>query len=379
MARLPRRVCSLTTSFQAVGTTLALLLLGGAGCTGQRYTIRTLPAEYLASHTENVGEIGLANLQVPPANSQLIGVGDVLEVTIVTNFGSLTTATTPARVEKDGAANIALIGRVALVGLELDEAEAVIAAEGRARGVFRNPHVVVEMKRQYVNKITVLGAVEAQGVVELPHNCSSLLGALVEAGGLSEDAGPEVVIRRPLARGGVPNPLQPPGQRVAVGERAELASYEVGPSGGAGRVQIMRVNLTQAAVGGDGGGRLEDGDVVIVGKRVPKPIYVIGLVNKPGEYELPPNQDTRMLDALAMAGERTMQVADRVIVIRRVPGEEEPVVVQLSVREAKANGAANLLLAPGDTVSVEETPVTVVVRAVTDVIRIGIGGSIGFF
>ena len=159
----------------------------------------------------------------------------------------------------------------------------------------------------------------------------------------------------------------------------ELAAYEATQAGAAGGVQITRVNLTRAAAEGNGGGRLEDGDVVVVTKRVPKPIYVIGLVRKPNEYELPPSQDTRLLDALAMAGERTMQVADKVLVIRQVPGQQEPIIIEVSVREAKTNGAANLVLAPGDTVSVEETPVTLVVKTVTDVVRITAGGAIGLF
>ena len=181
MAKLPRRVCSLRWLLQAAGIASALLVLGGAGCAGRRYAVRTLPAKYLAPHTEKVEEIGLKNLCVPPANSELIDLGDVLEVTIVTNFGDLNTTTTPARVEKDGNTNIPLIGRVAVAGLQLDEAEQVIAAEGRSRGIFQNPHVVVEMKRKYMNKITVIGAVESEGEYKLPRASSSLLGALVAA------------------------------------------------------------------------------------------------------------------------------------------------------------------------------------------------------
>ncbi len=352
-------------------TLSGLLVLAMAGCAGPAYTFRNLPPEFLAAKTENIGQTGLSNLHVPPVDSRLIDIGDVLEVTIITTFKEVTSTTTPARVERDGTANIPLIGRVALAGLELDEAEQMIAATAVENRVFHNPHVVVEMKRKYLNKITVIGAVPNQGEFKLTRDASSLLGALVAAGGLSEDAGPEVIIRR-ARHGGAPYPPWPQ-ERLAGGSQIERASYETGG------VQITRVNLTAAAAEGGGGGTLEDGDVVIVTRRIPQPINVSGLVRTPGTYELPPNHDTRVLDALAMAGGRTLQVADRVIVIRRIEGEEEPVMILVSVRQAKSNGDANIVLAPGDNVMVEETPVTLVVSAITNVIRIGIGGTVGFF
>lgn len=378
MVSSPCRVRRRRPSPAAAAIAWMLPLLAVAGCTGNRYTYRTVPREYLARPAENVEETGLTKLHVPSVNSQLIDLGDVLEVTITTDSGDSGCATTPVRVERDGAANVPLIGRVSLVGMELDEAEQVIAAQGRTRGIFKNPQVLVEMKRPFVNRITVLGAVADPGIHDLSRAASSLLGALVAAGDLTEDAGPEIIIRRPVAGVGPAGPLQPPEPRMA-GGGAELTSYQEGGITVENGVQIFRVNLTRAAVAGNAGGHLQDGDVVIVPKRAARQVYVMGLVRKPDVYDLPLNRDTRLLDALAMAGERTVQVADKVIVIRQVPDRREPAVIQLSIREAKANGAANILLAPGDVVSVEETPATVVVKAITDVIRIGIGGNMAFF
>ena len=107
---------------------------------------------------------------------------------------------------------------------------------------------------------------------------------------------------------------------------------------------------------------MADGDVVVVRRRAVKPIYVMGLVQHPGEVKLPPNQNLQVLDALAMAGDRTTPLADKVLVIRRVPGRKEPAVIEMSVSDAKNNGKVNLRLAPGDTVSVEDTPLTFMAR-----------------
>jgi len=375
IATLGPMVRSLRTCVQAAGLALALVL-GTAGCASRVYQATELPVEFLAPVTQNVQEIDLSRLPNYAVSSQLIDCGDVLEVTIVTNFADLHTTTTPVRVGENGVANIPLVGPVELAGLELEGAEQAIAAAAVARGVFQRPHITVTMKRQRTNKITVVGAVEEPNVYELPRGSSSLFAALVAAGGLSEDAGPEVEIRRPVSPGGRPGSLEPPGQTLADGS-AGYRSVEPHPRYGA---QVRRVNLAQAISGGeDGGGYLGDGDVVNVMKRAPKPIYVIGLVRQPGEIEMPANQDMYLLDALAKAGDRRMQVADKVYVIRRIPGRTEPVVIESSVREAKVNGAANVRLAPGDIVSVEETPATVVLEAVRSFIRFGFSSAIPLF
>jgi polysaccharide export outer membrane protein len=327
----------------------------------------------MAPPAVNVEEVDLSQLTSFSVSSQRIDCGDVLEVTIVTDFGSVKNTTTPVRVDRDGTGNVPLIGQVALAGLELDEAEQRIAADGIARGVFQRPHVTVTMKRQRMNRVTVIGAVEEPGVYELPRSASSLLAALVEAGGLSEEAAREVEIRRPVARA----PWNLPGGAPLSGDGVHLAGHETPVA--APPPRITRVNLATAAAEGNGGHYLDDGDVVLVRKKVPKPFYVIGLVRNPGEFDLPPNQDIKVLDAVALAGDRSMQIADKVFVIRQVPDREQPVVIQTSIRAAKRDARSNVRLAPGDIVSVEETPATVVLDALKSFIRFGLSSALPIF
>jgi len=351
--------------------------LGGGGCAHRFYNAADLPLEFLAPPVENVAAIDLSRLSSFSVSNELIERGDVLEVTIITDFSRMGSNTAPIRVGEDGNADIPLIGKVALAGLELEGAEQAIGMAGVARGIFRNPHITVTMKRQRSNRVTVIGAVRQPGVYELPRSSSSLLAALVAAGGLSEEAGPDVEIKRPAPRGAVPNLLEQPGQPRVTGQaKAQLSAYE--PPEPPAPV-ITRVNLARAAQEGNGGHYLADGEVVMVTKRVPKPIHVMGLVRKPGRFELPISQELRVLDALALAGGCSSQVADKVLVIRRVPGREEPVPIKLSMRRAKSNGKVNLLLAPGDIVSVEQTPVTVVVDSLQSFIRFGLTSTIPMF
>jgi polysaccharide export outer membrane protein len=392
MAMLPSRIRGSRTLLSAVMIPCVSVVLFTAGCTAPRhYAARKLPSQYAAPPVENVQRIDLSRLANISASSELIDRGDVLGVTISTDYAGLARTTTPVRVGEDGQAEIPPVGKVKLAGLEIEEAVQVIAAAAVHRGVFRNPHVTVNMMRPRTNRIFVIGAVKNTGVVKLRPNASSLLAALVEAGGLTEDAGPEVEIRRAGPPRAAPGLLDPAGPRVAstvanstagteasnaASNAAKFASFNTPP---AQEPQIIRVNLTEAAKAGDRRYCLRDGDVVMASKQVLKPIHIIGMVRKPDKYELPPNQEIRVLDALAMAGDRTMSIADRVLIIRQIPGQEEPIRIDVSIREAKNHGDANVRLAPGDIVSVEETPATIVLGTLQRVVRVAVGGSVGLF
>lgn len=346
----------------------ACLAVAGSGCAHHVFHPRHLPAEFQAQRVTNPHSIDLSRLVSYTVSSERIERGDVLEISIATGYGNNGSDVFTARVAEDGAADIPLIGRVALAGLELPAAEHVVAGAAVERGVFRHPQVTVIMKQQRMHNVTVVGAVATPGVFELPRGRSTLLAAIVAAGGLSEDAGAEVEIRRPEQA--------PGGPRVAAGP-GQLASYA--PQGGPpSRAVSHRVDLVQAAQEGNGGYELSDGDVVMVLKRVPRPIQVIGLVNHPGQYEYPPDQELRLIDAMALAGGRRTEWADKVIVVREIPGKPDPVVVELSVREAKHDAASNLRLAPGDIVSVEPTLGTAIYDAL-GFIRFGIGSTVPLF
>ncbi len=315
----------------------------GAGCGRHIYRAASVPRELLAPSAVNMEAIDLAGLSSPSDDPQRVQCGDVLDVTMVTDFTKLTTNTTPIRVGDDGTAGVPLIGKVAVAGMTMEEAERAIALEGVARGLFRTPCVTVTMKQQRTSRITVVGAVKKPGVHELPRGSSSVLAALVAAEGLSKEAGPDVEIR-PAGAGADP----------------------------------IRLNLAPGSDNGQDSHLLEDGDVVYVAKRAQKPFYVLGLVRKPGEFEFPGNQELRVLDALALAGGCSNLAADKVLVIRRLPGQDEPARIALSLQGAKS-GQDNLQVAPGDTVIVEQTASTVVLDLVQNFFRFGFSSAVPMF
>jgi polysaccharide export outer membrane protein len=328
-----------------------------------------------------VQQVDLSGLSGFSTSSELIDCGDVLEVMVAAagaNFGSITA---PVRVDKDGTAQVPLVGRVPLAGLEMDEAEQRIAAEAVHRGVFTNPLVSVTMKRQRVNRVLVMGGgVKEPGIKEMPRGNSSLLWAITAAGGLSEQAGPEVEIRRPPRRAGSPGLPDGPGgpQRLAGSPGNRLASFESGQSFPA-TGQIIQVNLMKVAMEGQRSYYVGDGDVVYVPKLAPEPVHVMGLVRDPGEIELPPNRNVTMLAAISQAGGVTTEVADKVLVIRRVPGLRQPIVIEASIEKAKKDGISDIPLAPGDLVSVETTPLTLAVDAIRTFFRVGFSSALPLF
>lgn len=340
------------------------------------YRVGDIPKDLLVPPTENVENVDLSRLATYSVSNQLIDRGDVLDVTIVTNFGTLASTTTPVRVGEDGTGDLPLIGKVRLAGLELEDAEQAIVSAAVQNGIYRDPHVTVTMERQRVNHVTVIGAVKEPGVYELPRGRSSLLAAVVAAGGLDEEAGADVEIRRPVRQDGRPDLFPPMPPQMAGGDQAQLTAYT---DASAPAPQTICVNLVRAAEDGKASYFLDDGDVVMVTKQEPKRIHVMGLVRQPGQYDLPVNQDLYLLDALALAGGRTLEVADTVWLLRRLPGKSEPARIKLSVREAMLSGDANLRLAAGDVISVQETPVTFVIDALGRFFRVGVSSSLPLF
>jgi len=365
---------------------LALLLLcGPLGCARNIIRPGQLPQVYQAPPVTDIQSLDLSRLAGDTVSSELIERGDVLQVTVGSGVANDETVSVPLRVAEDGVANVPLVGRIPVAGLELEGCEQAIRAAAIENNIFRNPQVTVTMKQKRFNRVTLVGAVNKPGVYEISRSSSNLLAALVAAGGLAKDAGSDIEIRRGQPGQAPGSPALPgvSGDRTVdeqdrAGTAAHLAGYRP-PAARLIPTQNMHVDLAAAAHSGQSGIQVRDGDVVMVMKQTTQPVHVIGLVAKPGQFQHPPNQQLRVLDAIAMAGGLSSQVADKIYVIRHVPDQPEPVVIQVSVRAAKTSGQENLALAPGDVVSVEQTPATVMVDALKSFVRFGVNAAAPVF
>lgn len=351
-----------------VGALLACLWLTGCGPT--RMTPHSLPRDWQAQPVANAQTVDLTRLTGHVARSDVIGRGDVLEITISAGLSTEDTVTFPVRVNDYGQANVSQVGPVMLEGLDFEEAEAAISMACEQAGLYTSPHVTVTSKRRNMYLITVTGAVELQGTYEIPAGSADLLHAIVAAGGLAEDAGTNVEIRQ-SARGSRTHEPAVAGMQGS-GDYS-LAGHTV--TGGSSAPQVVTVNLASISENASTNYRLEDGAVVMVETRDPAALQVLGLVQKPDVYDYPIGENLRVLGALALAGGRSNPIANRILVVRQDPQTGEQAVIQVNYNKAKDDMTENLLLQPGDMVIVDQTAATIFLDTIRT-IGFSIGGSV---
>ncbi len=357
-----------------VGLGLLLCAVVLTGCqNGVIHQARSLPAQFAATPPTNPQMFNLSRFAQAASRSELVHPGDLLAVTIATGLEADKPTEWALRVSDSGDLIVPLVGAVGVDGVELTDCERLIRTAAVERGQFVNPNVTVELKDRKSNRVSVVGAVNEPGVKSLPIGQSDLFNALVAAGGLTDNASTVVELRHPDS-----NPGQAQQAGSAGGPNAEFAGLRRSTA-----LPIMprqiRYDLREITAGASGDFHVEDGTMVVVSPKPKEHIQVIGLVRKSDRFEMQPGQEIRLLDALAMANGRTLEFANKVRIIRRIPNQAEPVVIQTSVRDAKRGGPENLMLAAGDVVSVEETPLTFVVGTVREFVRFGFSSAIPGF
>jgi polysaccharide export outer membrane protein len=342
-----------------------------AGCqTTNFFQAESMPSSLRLIAQSNPQEVDLSRLASATGGSQTIGAGDVLDVAISVGLSADDQTIIPVRVGDDGRAILPHIGAVNVAGIQPSAAGALIRGEAVSRGLYPNPIVTVSFKERKMNRVRVLGAVKEPGTYELSPEASDVVSAIAAAQGLAENAGENVEVRNPdFSNAGVGRGRQSPYSSVS----------QTSSSGGEGTGgNSYSINLISASKTVGNEYTVADGGVVMVEKRDPAPIQVIGLVRDPGSYDFPIGKPLTVLGALALADGVSNQLADKVYVIRPLANGGDPAVVNVSIRKAKRSGKSNIVLGPGDIVSVQETPGTVFMEAL-QLIRFGVSGSAPLF
>ncbi len=337
---------------RAAGVWLPLLLLIAAGCRQPaNFRAASLPPQFRAPLVRSARHLDLSPLARAAGGTDVIQPNDLVAVTTATGLSSDPAEPHVLRVAPDGTVNVPLVGTVRVAGMEPQTAEYWVRQASMQRDVFRDPQVSIQFESRHANNVTVLGAVTTPGVYRLNGANSDVLAALVAAGGLTDQAGTSIDVRHPPA-----GAVQAAGYGPGAGP--QTASY--------------RLDLRDVRTAVDADLSVRDGTVIMVPERVKQTVYVMGLVNRPGDFEIPPDDELRLLDALAMAGGRRLEIADRVTVTRRATQSRAPIIIEASVREAQQDGNANLRLAAGDVVQVEETTTTFTLETLRNFVRLGV-------
>jgi polysaccharide export outer membrane protein len=227
----------------------------------------------------------------PPADPgnlpvQRIGVDDLLGVSVYDSPDLSRTV----RVGADGSIRLPLVKRkISAAGLFPLDLEASIAKVLREDEVMVDPVVTVSVVEYRSRPISVAGSVK-QPVTFQAFGQVTLLDALNRAGGLADEAGPEILVSR--AQAGADGRTATLVQRIAVKALMDGTDAEL--------------NL-----------RLEGGEEV----RVPEAgrVYVMGNVKKPGSFPIRDTTETSVFRLLALS-EGLMPYAARTAFIYRREG-----------------------------------------------------------
>ncbi len=240
-----------------------------------------------------------AGVQPPNAESAVrsqspaivIGPGDLLDVVIFDNPD----LSGHVRVTQDGFANLPVIGRIDLNGLNADQAARRLETDFRARNLLLEPHVTVFILEYASQGATVSGEIRQPGVYPTLGR-RRLLDMLAIAGGLSSTAGKQVsIIHRD-------DPAHP--QLIALQSTVDRLAMQENPE-------------------------TQPGDTIVVGKA--GVVYIVGDVGKPGGFLVDNNERLSTAQALALAGgaNRTASLS-KTRLIRKVDGGRQEYVLDLS-------------------------------------------------
>jgi polysaccharide export outer membrane protein len=305
----------------------ALLLMGGllliVACTP---VSRPMAAPKTANFHLNDDEINrmnamiLARTQSPgDPGEYLLGEGDLLRVSVF----EAKELDTEVRVSSRGFITLPLIDAVNVKGLTAIEAEKTIEKRYQQRFI-KNPHVSIFVEEHISQRITLVGQFRRPGTYDYPTK-RRLLDVIALGGGLSENAGPMVQIRK--------------SRHV----RSEPA--------------VIVVDLDRLINRGDVQLNIEinGGDVVFIPEA--GVFFVDGAVRKPGTYTIKHHSTIR--EALVEAGGfETWAIKDR-IKLARLEDNGERKLIDLDLKKP---GVEDMTVKDRDILIVDESAAAGIMR-----------------
>ena len=228
--------------------------------------------------------------ELPPAAvlpSQRLGAGDLVNISVY----AAPELSRPVRIGDDGKVRIPMVDKpIQAAKLMPDQLAGSIAAALKTDKIMVDPLVTVTVTEYMSRPVSVTGAVRHPTTFQA-YGQTSLLEAISKADGLTQDAGPEVVVTFPAGPGGEPTR---PAQRISVKELMDGAD--------------ARLNLA-----------LHGGEEI----RVPEAqkIYVWGNVKKPGAYAVRDAAESSVMKALSLSEGLMPFVAKQAYIYRQTPGQ----------------------------------------------------------
>jgi len=248
-----------------------------------------------------------------------IGPKDLLEISVL---GVPEISKLVVRVSEDGRITLPLLGEVGVGDLTKFEVEKKLTQLAGEKIVLK-PQVTVHILEYLSRRVSVVGAVGRPGPYELLGR-QTVLSVVSAAGGLTEDAGEEIIVIRQLA---------------------------------AGESTSIRISVDGLFVQGDPklNIALEPGDVLNVPIDKPVPIYVFGQVRSPGALQVRRSSLPTLTQAIAQAGGFTDRANKKRVQIRRKDAAGKELEIIVSVRKILKGKIKDVPLKVNDTIYVPES------------------------
>ena len=344
----------------------ALLAFAISGCqSGLSYRAVDLPAELAARPAFNGHQYDLSRLGDTGTGADLIQSRDILQVLVSSGNDEDDAKKSELSVTEQGTIDIQFVGQVQVAGLTESQAADAVRNASIQRQVFRRPSVSVMFAEKHMHQVTVGGAVEKPGDYKIRASASTLASVVLAAGGLNDKAGPQITVHRPgnsTVSRFTDSSIQQVGHQSSDTRNADRAGPKVT------QVSLLSPELSTSASQQN----LPDGTIVTVQEQPARYVTIMGLTGN-RVTEMPYDRDYRLLDALAQAGGPRFSpwIANKLKIVRTHPVSGEAVAIRVNLGEAQRNRDANIPLAPGDVVSVEETPLTFTISTVSALIGVG--------
>jgi polysaccharide export outer membrane protein len=259
---------------------------------------------------------------VPPqeaAAEYKIGPKDLLEISVL---GVPEISKLVARVSEEGKITLPLLGEVGVGDLTKFEIEKKLAGLAGEKIVL-NPQVTVHIVEYRSRRVSIVGAVEKPGPFELIGR-QTVLAAISQAGGLTRDAGEEIIVIR----------QQPGGDSASIRIPIDGLFVQGDP----------KLNIA-----------LEPGDVVNVPVDKMVTIYVFGQVKNPGALQVKRSSLPTLTQAIAQAGGFTDRANRKRVQIRRKDASGKELEINVNVRDVLKGKIRDVPLLVNDTIYVPES------------------------
>ena len=268
----PRRWGHVAAGMGVCSISVCFLALAG--------TVYGQQSERAISSTPNL-DYAYSNLPTQP-----VGPDDLLALSVYDS----PELTRTVRVDADGNIRLPMLkDPVQVRGMVPSQLESAIAKALTKGNVLVDPIVTVTIVEYQSRPVNVVGAVKNPLVFQATRPIP-LLDAIARAGGIREDAGSDIVVSKEVMRDGKPTRIT---QTIPVRKLIDNAD----PS-----LNVM----------------LHGGEEVLVPEALK--IYVVGNVKKPGAYPVRNDEETTILQLLALSEGLTPYSAKVAYVYRRLPG-----------------------------------------------------------